>query len=249
MAEVWKRPAPGVALAYVTRPVVAGEYISVPDGRCGLVWTGGSLWWLGPSTQPWPADRTSEAVVGVRFEHLAGRTFAGTSLQPRRDTRVGLQDLPGRADDAAALERALEATREPVQILVAYASAHASGGGNVGGDVAAQILAAARRGESVAALSTRLAMSTRQLHRRSLDAFGMAPTTLRRIMRLQTAASMWASAPTTNLATLAAKAGFSDQAHLTRETRALTLAPPSRALQPAQALASDLFKTDRGAGA
>ncbi|MER7370955.1 helix-turn-helix domain-containing protein, partial [Nonomuraea wenchangensis] len=92
------------------------------------------------------------------------------------------------------------------------------------------IARALRHGRSVSEVARDLGLSERQLHRRSLTAFGYAPKTLQRIVRFQRALRLArAGVP---LATVAAEAGYADQAHLSHEVKRLsgvslrTLAPP-----------------------
>ncbi|WP_323379579.1 helix-turn-helix transcriptional regulator [Streptomyces durbertensis] len=113
------------------------------------------------------------------------------------------------ADRGAALERiALELAGEPP-------------------DPACQaVVAGLRAGRPVAELAAEVALSPRQLHRRALAAFGYGPKTLARVLRLRAALPLiTAGRP---LAEVAAVTGYSDQAHLTREVRALTGLPPGR---------------------
>lgn len=99
-------------------------------------------------------------------------------------------------------------------------------------DPAAPFIARALRlGRSVSEVARDLGLSERQLHRRSLTAFGYAPKTLQRIVRFQRALRLArAGVP---LATVAAEAGYADQAHLSHEVKRLsgvslrTLAPPN----------------------
>ena len=80
-------------------------------------------------------------------------------------------------------------------------------------------------GRDVREIAERLGLSERQLHRRSLAAFGYGPKTLARIRRLQRALAV--PAPVGGAA-VAAAAGYADQAHLTREVRALAGVPFGR---------------------
>lgn len=74
-------------------------------------------------------------------------------------------------------------------------------------------------GRAVAETADAVGLGARQLHRRSLDAFGYGPKTLARVLRLQRAlALVLAGVP---YAEAALRAGCADQAHLARETRAL----------------------------
>jgi hypothetical protein len=62
-------------------------------------------------------------------------------------------------------------------------------------------------------------MSERQLRRRALDVFGYGPKMLGRILRMRRALELASSGVT--LAHSAARAGYADQAHMTREVRSL----------------------------
>ncbi|MGB3055197.1 MAG: helix-turn-helix domain-containing protein, partial [Acidimicrobiales bacterium] len=62
-----------------------------------------------------------------------------------------------------------------------------------------------------------------QLHRRSLIAFGYGPKVLARILRLQRALAL--ARDGSSFAAAAVDSGYTDQAHLAREVRALAGAP------------------------
>ena len=88
------------------------------------------------------------------------------------------------------------------------------------------VVAHARRGDSAAATADALGWTTRSLHRRCLDWFGYGPSVLRRVLRFRGAlALLRAGAPP---ADVAARAGYADQPHLSREVRALGGQAPSR---------------------
>ncbi len=88
----------------------------------------------------------------------------------------------------------------------------------------------ATSGASVAAMATRLGMSARQLHRRCLPAFGYGPRHLARVIRFGRA--LEAIRAGTAMAQVAAFCGYADQAHLTRDVRALTGTTPTGLLRP-----------------
>jgi AraC-like DNA-binding protein len=97
----------------------------------------------------------------------------------------------------------------------------------------------------VAALAAHLDLSERQLHRRATDTFGYGPATLARVLRLQRfvrLASGGGAGP--GLASLAAAAGYYDQAHLSRDVRALGGTTPA-ALVRAMADPSNTAGDDR----
>ncbi|NEC53493.1 helix-turn-helix domain-containing protein, partial [Actinospica acidiphila] len=83
-----------------------------------------------------------------------------------------------------------------------------------------RLVAALDAGRPVAGTADSLGLGARQLHRRSLAAFGYGPKTLARILRLRRALALaYAGVP---FAETAARAGYADQPHLSREVRSLT---------------------------
>ncbi|MFC0599577.1 helix-turn-helix domain-containing protein [Streptomyces palmae] len=128
------------------------------------------------------------------------------SVSPRQGSAAGGSRLtPGGVLEAAALARLRAAP--PVDPLIP------------------RVVAALRGGDRVAAIAARAGLSERQLHRRSLAAFGYGPKTLGRVVRLNRALDeVRAGVP---YAQVAAATGYADQAHLAREVRALTGVPLS----------------------
>lgn len=75
----------------------------------------------------------------------------------------------------------------------------------------------------MAAIADALDLSARQLHRRSLDAFGYGPKTLARVLRMHRALDLArAGVP---LAETAFRSGYADQSHLAREVKAFAGVP------------------------
>jgi AraC-like DNA-binding protein len=87
------------------------------------------------------------------------------------------------------------------------------------------IVAPLRAGPPVRAVAERLGLSERQLHRRCLVLFGYGPKTLGRVLRFDRAVALARGG--TAFADVAAAAGYADQAHLSREVRALAGVPLS----------------------
>lgn len=71
-----------------------------------------------------------------------------------------------------------------------------------------------------------MGLSERQLHRRSLAAFGYGPKTLARVLRFDRALAL--AQDGVPLAETAALAGYADQPHLAREVKALSGVPLGR---------------------
>jgi AraC-like DNA-binding protein len=85
------------------------------------------------------------------------------------------------------------------------------------------IRAGLRAGRSVRALADRLGVTERTLHRRCLAAFGYGPKVVQRVQRFSRAVELAAAG--TPFATTAVTVGYADQAHLSREVRALAGVP------------------------
>ncbi|MFB9683848.1 helix-turn-helix domain-containing protein [Amycolatopsis plumensis] len=138
------------------------------------------------------AARVGEAAAGLARVDQAGAGLARVDQAAAR---------PARVDQAAAeLARAGEA-----------ATLARSGGGGQPAQPSTEVAAA------IAGLGV---VSERRLRRRFVQAVGYGPATYLRVSRFQRAVAL---APRiSGLAALAAAAGYADQAHLSRECRALT---------------------------
>jgi len=206
----------------------------LPDGCIDLIWHSGRGGFIaGPDTGPAPAQLPPGTVlVGARFWPGAGGPALGVPLAELRDQRVDLADcLPRLARQLPAgltPERALAvltavceefATSGPPDHLVRHAT---------------RLLTNSQT--TVAGLCTELALSERQLRRRFDDTVGYGPKTMQRVLRFRKVLANLSVSPQADLATLAIQSGYSDQAHLTRETTRLAGVPPAalaRQLHPA----------------
>ncbi|MFD5400209.1 helix-turn-helix domain-containing protein [Streptomyces griseorubiginosus] len=195
----------------------------LPDGCMDLLWNGGRLLVAGPDTRAYVTAGAPGTWVGLRFHPGSAPAFLGVPAHELRDLRVELADLwpasevrrlrsrmAGAADPAAALEDiALERAVPADPVLRA-------------------LVASLDAGRPVGVTADELGFGARQLHRRSLVAFGYGPKTLARILRLQRALAL-ARAGVPHAET-AARCGFADQAHLARDVRELTGVPLTRLL-------------------
>ena len=118
---------------------------------------------------------------------------------------------------AARIAAALEA--------VAVARLRAAGGPD---PLAARVAARLAAGAPVAATAAEVGLGGRALRRRCQPLFGYGPKTLARILRMRRAVALARTG--TPLAEVAARVGYADQAHLTREVRELAGVPPTRLL-------------------
>jgi AraC-like DNA-binding protein len=201
----------------------APERIDVlPDGCMDLVWSGTQLLVAGPDTTPHPYVRAAGlAATGLRFRPGVLPALLGTPATAVRDARVPLAELaPGPARRAVAL---LESGAPAGEVLVSLA-------GRLPGSAPepAVHLAAARlaRGASAADTAEALGWTTRSLHRRCVAAFGYGPAVLRRVLRFRRALDLLRAgvAP----AEVAARAGYADQPHLSREVRTFAGVAPGQ---------------------
>jgi AraC-like DNA-binding protein len=198
----------------------------MPDGCTDLIWQyGKGAFVAGPDTGPAPADMAPGTIlVGARFRPGAGGPALGRPLADIRDQRVDLAELlpalAGRLpadiapDDALTTVTALASglvVAAPPDMLVVTAT---------------RLLASGQT--RVTDLGAALAVSERQLRRRFDLAVGYGPKTMQRILRFRRVLRQLAAAPrATDLAELALRAGYADQAHLTREATKLAGVPPA----------------------
>lgn len=216
-----------VACFWVSVTPGAGPSVTpvLPDGCSDLIWQSGrGAFVAGPDTGPAPAELAAGTVlVGARFRPGAGGPALGLPLAELRDQRIDLSDcVPRLASQLPAdltPERALpKVTVVAGQLVLARPP----------DDLvlrATQLLAADR--STVAELSPILAISERQLRRRFDETAGYGPKTMQRVLRFRRVIRhMTAAQGCVDLASLALRAGYADQAHLTRETTRLAgLAP------------------------
>jgi AraC-like DNA-binding protein len=217
-AVVWRRTA--------ERERHAGRVL--PDGCMDLLWWRGELIVAGPDTTAFEsALAAGEAIVGLRFPPGVAPAALGVPADELRDNRVPLAAL---WPSTRAREAAERVAADPGPVLEELALGRLAEAG--GPDPAvAPVVARLRAGAPVATIAGDVGLSERQLHRRSLAAFGYGPKTLARILRLDRALALARSG--TPLAAVAAEAGYADQAHLSRDTKALAGVPLRALIQPA----------------
>jgi AraC-like DNA-binding protein len=205
----------------------------MPDGCTDLIWQHGcGAFIAGPDTGPAPAQLPPGTVlVGARFWPGAGGPALGVPLAELRDQRVDVADcLPGLASQLPAdltPERALHAVTALCEQFVLASPADPL--------VRRATKLLAHGQTTVAGLCAELALSERQLRRRFDDTVGYGPKTMQRVLRFRKVLANLTDFPRADLAALAVQFGYSDQAHLTRETTRLAGQPPAalaRSLRP-----------------
>ncbi|MEV7570665.1 helix-turn-helix domain-containing protein [Streptomyces tanashiensis] len=206
-AVLWTRTAAGPT---AERPVL-------PDGCMDLIWADGILLVAGPDTRAYAPAEFAARYAGIRFAPGDAPGLLGVPAHELRDRRVALGALWGEAEARRLGERITEAP-DPAAALDALVLRRAAGA-FAPDPLLRAVVARLAAGRPVAETAREVGLGARQLHRRSLDAFGYGPKTLARVLRLQRAlALVRAGVP---YAEAAVRAGCADQAHLARETRAL----------------------------
>jgi AraC-like DNA-binding protein len=163
---------------------------------------GAALPVLGVSVGSLPAEWSPlSTVVGP----VAGELAARIAALPTVPERLALLDV--------FLAARLAETTHDGRLRAALGALDGSGGGL-----------------GVEGLARTVATSPRHLRRLFQDWVGMSPKRFARIARVQAALRRLSAEPDTELAGLAAELGFADQAHLTREVRALAGTTPGRLL-------------------
>lgn len=224
-------PAPFGALVECgwTAATPAGRRQRVlPDGCMDLVWTDGELLVAGPDTRAFLSDRGAGGTSsGLRFRPGLLKVPAAEL----RNRRVPLAELrPGPA--RAALAR-LDAGADPVGVLLGLGAGLASGAGTRARETAPWSPAALQHvtgrladGAAVSEVAEALGITTRSLGRHCAAVFGYGPAVLRRVLRFRRAVGLLDGglAP----AEVAARAGYADQPHLSREVRSLAGLSPGQ---------------------
>lgn len=191
-----------------------------------LIWVDGQLLVAGPDTVAHEVSSAPGAVyVGLRFAPGTGPTVFGVPANELRDQRVPLNALWQEGQVRRLAERVSEAPDRAAS-LEEIALGRLSD--REPDRVVAEVVAGLGAGRSVAEVATAVGFSERQLHRRSLAAFGYGPKTLARVLRLERALALAATG--VPLAEVAASVGYADQPHLSREVRALTGTSPQTLL-------------------
>ncbi|NEE04443.1 helix-turn-helix transcriptional regulator [Phytoactinopolyspora halotolerans] len=191
----------------------------LPDGCMDLLWLDGELVIAGPDTAAYHTTWTPSVYVGLRFAAGVGPCVIGVPAREVRDQRVPLAQIWPSAEVRRLSERLGQAAHPPSRILEKVVLDRLADGARPDpvAEFAVEMLG---RGMSVESVADAVGFSERQLRRRSLDAFGYGPKTLARIIRLNRALDLGRLGRQPAEAALVA--GYSDQAHLARDVKALT---------------------------
>lgn len=216
----------------------------LPDGCMDIIWSGEQPpFVVGPMTAPVRREGGSGLTsFGVRFRPGMAPVLLGVPASELVNGRVLLRDL-WRRDQAAAWEDVSATRPGAISELLLARQATADSTDMVVQDAAAWI--AHHPAASVGHLAGRFGLSDRQLRRRFSDSVGYGPKMLQRVLRMQRLLWLAGQPGAVELSRLAHALGYADQAHMTREVRALTDASPTMLLKQRapQSAVSELFKT------
>ena len=198
----------------------------LPDACSDLIWEQGvGSYVAGPDTGPACEPALPGTVfVGVRFRPGAAGQVLGLPLSELRDRRVPLADLLKHA--ARELPATLSPAESAGRLLNTAGRLIADSAPDHAINAAVHLLRdPAARTEDVAA---QISLSERQFRRRSHAAVGYGPKTLQKILRFQRFVRLLdAAQEPVDLADAAARLGYADQPHLTRDCVALSGLTPT----------------------
>jgi AraC-like DNA-binding protein len=218
-ATVWTRTAPG------------GDYLILPDGCMDLLLMEDRLVVAGPGSRAWTGTSAAGGqYVGLRFAPGDAPTFLGVPANALLNDRVPLSELWSRSRSRKLFDRVRAAADPASGLDLAVAELLEAPADRLAQEVFRRIRSDMLRGPGgVMDLARVLSLSERQLHRRCLGAFGYGAKTLDRVLRMNAALDRARTGQ--GLAEVAAVSGYADQAHLSREVKALTGVPPTTLLR------------------
>lgn len=225
-------PARGLLTCVWSRhvsPVATDPQRIVPDACVDIMWhrQTGRLFVAGPDTRAHLFEPVPGELVGARFHTGRSPGGLGVPADALRDERVELAELwrPDRVRRLADQLAATGSTTGAQHVLTRAVLA----GVPAGPDPAVPaLLHLARGGTRVGAMADAVGLTERQLHRRCLAAFGYGAKVLQRVLRFDEA--MRLARGGTGLVDVAYRVGYADQAHLSREVKALAGVSPTEFL-------------------
>lgn len=216
LGRVYSETALGTGCALWTSTGSAGGVIPA-DGCVDVLLRGDEVLLAGPSTRriTTTADLPGDgaATTGVRFAPGLASVLLPLSVADVRDVDVPLVDVVGRARADAVRRAVVEQVARPgVNTVV---GALASAGAVHDGRWRGLVRRAAAEGRDVEEVARALGWSTRTARRQVLGAFGYPYGALVRVARSRRAHRLLVGG--LPLAEAAARAGYADQPHMTRE--------------------------------
>ena len=221
-----ERPARVAGADLWTRTAEGGEYRILPDGCMDLLLMDDDLYVAGPDSHAWTGSAPrGKRYAGIRFAPGAAPAFLGVPARELLNQRVRLADLWSPNRSRRLLDRIRAAPNQATALDLEVAKLLDAPADRLTAHVLRSVRGGLLRGTAgVARLAGTIGLSERQLHRRCLDAFGYGPKMLDRVLWMNVALDHARTG--LPLADVAVLTGYADQAHFTRDVKALTGLPP-----------------------
>ena len=214
----------------VHAPSDVGGYAVPPDGCLDIVYSPATgLRAIGAMTAERRYDLAGASVCGIRFRPGMAAAFLKAPAGELTDLEVRLEDLWG-APARALAERMADAPSAGAAagLLAAALPAPPPDPDPVQRAIAA--IAGAHGAVDVDDIARAANLSPRQFRRRCLEAAGLSPKHLCRVLRFRRAGELAAASPGLKWSLIAVDAGYFDQAHLIRDFKEFTGRSPMSVL-------------------
>ncbi len=204
------------------------EFFVLPDGCAEVIWSNGVLRLYGPSRTAY-AEIASPGSTSAAVRFKLGAAPAWLSM--RAGEVAGNRTLLSELDEqlATTLLDAIGNTQEPETVLerleialIAMTASREDPDPCMAGVIELLDQRRFAEGSLLRELQHLTNLSVRSVRRETERALGFGPETLERVVRFQHFLNFAEKRREYGLASLAAAAGYSDQAHLSREARDLT---------------------------
>jgi AraC-like DNA-binding protein len=203
-----------------------GRIAVVPDGCVDLVWSDHRIIVAGPDlSSAHPILAPGATLLGLRFQPGAAASWLGLPMSEIVGRRIDLRELWGRK--ACGLTETIDESETAANRLQAWQLQLLQLLPNAGAPspemraVFSLMKGDRADGAKIRSIRDRLDISERTLRRHCQDHFGYGPKALDRILRFQTFLRIARGEGETGLSDMAFAAGYADQAHLSRDIRAL----------------------------
>jgi AraC-like DNA-binding protein len=223
----------------VVRQTDAGARVPIlPDGCADIMtYDDSPPFVVGPDpVTRWVPLPEGLVIAALRLRPGAARAILGIDVHELLAASATLTDLVSTARTLRAALRSLEQPAARLARLQDWVRARLDRASSRDRAVieASRTLARDPR-IAVDAVAAELGWSARTLHREFVGACGYGPKYLQRVMRVQGAIRYAHAAGAPSLSSIAAKLGFADQAHMTRDFRSITGFTPGVCLAGADA--------------
>lgn len=183
-------------------------------------------------------------VVGIRFRTNAAAAFLRLPLAELTD-RVTPLSLVSRTlvDELLAAAHSSTSTHRRAEELALALGRHVRGEPDRLATMATLALSGPNASR-IEAIAKSLGTTTRTLERRLTLATGLAPATLRRVIRFRHAFRMLSQSPRGRWAEVATQSGYADQSHLIRDFRQFAGVPPTEFFASEPELARNIMGSE-----